>query len=78
MLLVLSTIAEPARAVLYVAIFALGSTLGMVGMSLVIGLPMRFTAARFARANWALRGLAGSFSLLVGLTMLHQLLLGGR
>jgi len=77
MLLVLSTIPEPVRAVLYVAVFALGSTLGMVGMSLLVGLPMRLTAIRFARLNLALRGLAGCFSLVVGLTMVYQLLLAG-
>lgn len=78
MLLVLSTIPEPARAVLYVVVFSLGTTLGMAGMSLVVGLPLRFTAARFARVNWALRGLAGCFSLLVGATMLYRLLLAGE
>jgi hypothetical protein len=73
MLLVLSTIADPALAVLYVAVFALGSTLGMVAMSLLVALPLRLTALRFAHANVALRGLAGCFSLVVGLTMLYQL-----
>lgn len=77
MLLVLSTIPERPLALLYVALFAVGSTLGMVATSLAIGLPLRFTARRFARANLALRALAGCFSLAVGTSMLYQLALRG-
>lgn len=77
MLLVLSTIPERSTAILYVALFAVGSTLGMVATSLALGLPLRFTARRFARANLALRALAGSFSLIVGVSMLYELVLRG-
>jgi hypothetical protein len=77
MLLVLSTIPERSLALLYVALFAAGSTLGMVATSLALGVPMRFTARRFARANLALRALAGCFSLVVGASMLYQLALRG-
>lgn len=77
MLLVLSTIPERSTAILYVALFAVGSTLGMVATSLALGLPLRFTARRFARANLALRALAGSFSLVVGASMLYELTLRG-
>lgn len=73
MLLVLSTIPSPALGLVYVAVFAAGSTLGMVATSLVVGLPMQLTASRFAGAGLALRGLAGCASLGVGLTMIHHL-----
>lgn len=77
MLLVLSTIPERSLAVLYVLLFAVGSTLGMVATSLALGAPLRFTARRFARANLALRALACGFSLVVGTSMLYQLVLRG-
>jgi len=77
MLLVLSTIPERSLALLYVVLFAVGSTLGMVVTSLALGAPLRFTARRFARANLALRALACGFSLVVGTSMLYQLVLRG-
>jgi hypothetical protein len=73
MLLVLSTISEPAVALLYVAVFAVGSTLGMVLVSLAVGLPLHLTDGRFRRLNLALRGAAGCASLGIGVTMIYEL-----
>ncbi len=73
MLLVLSTIKSPAVAMLYVLVFGVGSIGGMMLMSALIGLPIYLTAARFNRANLALRGLAGVFSLAFGLFMVYEI-----
>lgn len=67
MLLVLSTIRQPAIALIYVLIFGLGSTAGMMIMSALVGLPAKLTAHRFTRANAILRGAAGVFSVALGL-----------
>jgi hypothetical protein len=67
MLMVIPTIHAPAIALVYVAIFGVGSIGGMMLMSALVGLPVLFTAARFARVNLLLRGLAGVFSLGLGL-----------
>jgi hypothetical protein len=67
MLMVIPTIHAPAIALVYVAIFGVGSIGGMMLMSLLVGLPVLFTAARFARVNLLLRGLAAVFSLCLGL-----------
>jgi ABC-type nickel/cobalt efflux system permease component RcnA len=72
-LLVLSTINSPLIGLLYIAIFGLGSIGGMMLMSALVGLPVHFTAARFTRANLALRGLAGLFSLSFGLLMVYRI-----
>lgn len=78
MLLVLTTIAEPALALLYVAVFAAGSTLGMVLMSSLLGLPLRLAEGRRSRGvHLALRGLAGCASLAIGLTMIWELAVRG-
>jgi sulfite exporter TauE/SafE len=66
MLVVLSTIRRPAIALIYVLIFGLGSTGGMMIMSTLVGLPAKFTAHRFTRANAILRGAAGLFSVALG------------
>jgi len=63
MLGVLATIRSLPLALGYIVIFGLGSIGGMMIMSLVIGLPARFTATSFLRANLAVRALSGAFSL---------------
>ncbi len=77
MLLVLSSIPTPATGLLYIAVFGVGSTGGMMLMSALVGLPLHFTAARFNRANLAVRGLAGLFSLTFGLFMAYEIGFGG-
>ena len=72
-LLVLATIPSPVASLLYIAIFGIGSIGGMMIMSALFALPARLTARRFSRANFALRGLAGLFSLGFGLLMIYQI-----
>jgi sulfite exporter TauE/SafE len=72
-LLVLTTISSQAIGLLYIAIFGIGSIGGMMLMSTLFALPTRFTAARFTRANFVLRCLAGVFSLSFGLFMVYEI-----
>lgn len=73
MLLVLSTIRQPIVALVYVLIFGIGSTGGMMIMSALVGLPARLTAHRFTRVNAMLRGAAGAFSVALGLLITLQI-----
>lgn len=73
MLLVLTTIPAPVVGLAYIAIFGLGSIGGMMLMSVLVGLPVHLTASRFSRANMAIRGCAGLFSLSFGLFMVYQI-----
>ncbi len=73
MLLVLSTISSPAVGIIFIIIFGIGSIGGMMLMSALISLPLRFTADRFKRANLAVRLAAGAFSLAFGLFMVYQI-----
>jgi sulfite exporter TauE/SafE len=73
MLLILTTIPSPAVGIAYILIFGIGSIGGMMLMSMLVGLPFHFTARRFARAEWILRGAAGLFSLGFGLFMVYQI-----
>ena len=77
-LLVLSTISSPAVGLLYIAIFGIGSIGGMMIMSTLMALPARFAAARYTRANLALRCVTGLFSLTFGLFMIYQIGFVGR
>lgn len=72
MLLVLPTISSPAVALVYIAIFGLGSIAGMMIMSLFMGLPLYFTADRFLLVNKGIRVLAGAFSLVWGALLINE------
>jgi len=73
MLLVLSTISSPWIGMSYILIFGIGSIGGMMLMSLLLSLPFHLTTARFGRVEWAIRGMAGLFSLGFGLFMVYQI-----
>ena len=73
MLLVLSTIRQPFVALGYVLMFGIGSTGGMMLMSVLIGLPALLTAHRFGRANAILRGVAAGFSIVLGAAIAYDI-----
>ena len=73
MLVVLTTVPSSLVGLLYIVVFGVGSIGGMMVMSTLFALPARLTATRFTRANVALRGLAGLFSLSFGLFMIYQI-----
>jgi high-affinity nickel-transport protein len=72
-LLVLAAIPSLFLGLLYIAIFGVGLVGGMMIMSTLLALPAKLTSGRFARANIALRGLAGLFSLCLGIFMVYDI-----
>lgn len=77
MLFVLPTITSPAVALLYLLIFGAGSIAGMMIMSLLMGLPLHFTATRFDIVNKGIRVCAGVFSLVWGTLLINEKLIQG-
>ncbi len=73
MLAVLAKIKSVPLQFAYIAIFGIGSIGGMMVMSLILSLPIRLTADHFTRTNWAMRALAGVFSLGFGLFMAYEI-----
>lgn len=71
--LVVAEIRSPFVGLFYMFVFGLGSIGGMMLMSLLVGLPLHLTAARFTRFNTALRLAAGVFSFGFGLLMVYQI-----
>lgn len=69
----LGTISSPLVGMAYIIVFGVGSIGGMMLMSLLVGLPIHLTAARFLRLNLTMRGAAGLFSLGFGLFMVYQI-----
>ena len=66
MLLVLSTIHTPIEGVIYILIFGIGSILGMMLISTLIGLPFALSSGRFASRNDRIRFIAGTLSVALG------------
>lgn len=73
MLGVLATIKSTAVAFAYIIIFGIGSIGGMMVMSVILSLPMHLTPDHFTKTNFALRALAGCFSLGFGLFMAYDI-----
>ncbi|HYP29069.1 MAG TPA: sulfite exporter TauE/SafE family protein [Blastocatellia bacterium] len=73
MLLILSSISSAAVGLGYIALFGIGSIGGMIIMSGLLSLPLRYTAGRFGRANLTMRLLAGIFSIGIGLFMVYEI-----
>ena len=73
MLLVLSTISSPLVGMSYILVFGIGSIGGMMVMSLLLSLPFHFTAKTFGGVELTMRGLAGAFSISLGLFMIYQI-----
>jgi hypothetical protein len=71
LLLALTVMSSPLAAFSYIAVFGVGSIMGMTTMSLLVGVPARLTT-HFARTNQAVRGLSGLFSVGLGLFIVYE------
>jgi hypothetical protein len=76
MVLVLSALPSPGSMLLYILVFGLGSTAGMLLLSGLIGIPFAATASRLPRAHITIQALAGAGSLVFGLVMASRLAAG--
>jgi ABC-type nickel/cobalt efflux system permease component RcnA len=73
MLLVLTTIPSPMLGLAYIGLFGVGSIIGMLMMSSVVGLPFVWTAQRFGRLNRGIKVTAGVFSTAFGIFLAWQI-----
>jgi high-affinity nickel-transport protein len=72
LLLTLTVISSPVAAFSYMAVFGVGSMMGMSTMSLLISVPALLTVERFTRTHLALRGFFGLFSVALGLSIVFE------
>ena len=56
----------------YIAVFGLGSIIGMTALAVVISLPLRWSARSLTWAHNGLTGALGMFTLGLGILILHQ------
>lgn len=73
-LLVLTTMPSPTAAMLYILVFGIGSTAGMLVLSGLIGAPFALTTGGSRTLAMSLQLVVGAASILVGLLMLRSML----
>jgi high-affinity nickel permease len=73
MLLVLSTVDSVINGLVFIAIFGIGSVLGMLLLSTLIGLPFVFTAKRFTGINKYIRAAASIVSISLGISIMYEI-----
>ena len=71
LLLLTLAVMSPLTAFSYIGVFGVGSMMGMIIMSVLVGVPARLTA-QFARTALAVRGLSGLFSVALGLFIVYE------
>jgi len=71
-LLVVSIMSSVSQGLFFLLFFGVGSILGMVALSGLIGLPFRLTARFSLRLNLWVQGVAGLISILLGLSIMWQ------
>ena len=71
-LLVLTQISSPLLGLLYLAVFGVGSILGMLLMSGIVGLPFVLSSRKLGGVNYQLQMWAGTLSVLFGLWYAYQ------
>lgn len=76
-LLVLASVRDLWVGVVYLVLFGVGSILGMMVMSSIIGLPFVLSAKRFARFNGAIKIVAGLVSIGLGIFIMTSIGLAG-
>jgi high-affinity nickel-transport protein len=72
-LLVLASIRDPRWAVAYLAVFGLGTVVGMVGVTLLLAVPAAVAGARLRPMQRGLQLAAGTASLVLGVVMANAL-----
>jgi hypothetical protein len=72
-LIVLGAIRSLPMGLLYILVFGVGSTVGMLVLSGLIGLPFALTSARAPAAYLGIQALAGAVSLLLGVLLASRL-----
>ena len=72
-LLVLATLRDTAFALVYLAVFGLGSVLGMALLTSALAAPLAFASRRFTSFTRRLCGISGAVSVAFGLFLIYQI-----
>ena len=72
LLLTLDTVPSIATGILYIALFGLGSVFGMAILSVIIAIPLRYSAKKLTWLHHSLQGAIGIATIIVGGLLIHE------
>jgi hypothetical protein len=72
-ILALNTVESIAQGLAYIAMFGVGSILGMAALAAVISLPLRFTPRGLTWAHNGLKALVGVITIGLGCALIYEL-----
>jgi ABC-type nickel/cobalt efflux system permease component RcnA len=75
LVLAVSQVANPVYGMLYVALFGIGSMVGMGALSTIIAVPLAVSARRLTWANRGLQGVVGTVTIAIGAMAIYTNLL---
>lgn len=67
-----TAVSDPLVGIGYVVLFGLGSIVGMAALSMVIAVPLGYTARTLTWANRSLQGGIGAATLVLGLVVMYD------
>ncbi|MGI8739774.1 MAG: urease accessory protein [Gammaproteobacteria bacterium] len=71
-LLTLETVSSPAVGITYIALFGVGSIAGMAALSVVIAVPLRYSAHGLTRLHNGVQGVIGVATVMLGGMLMYQ------
>lgn len=72
-ILALDNVSSPAQGILYIALFGIGSILGMAMLAVAISLPLRYTSRSFTWAHNGLKAAVGIVTIGLGSVLIYEL-----
>jgi high-affinity nickel permease len=72
-LLVVAAIPDPRWSVAYLSVFGLGTVLGMMSITAILALPIRYASGRLLALDGYLRFASGALSIVFGLVLAHEI-----
>ena len=73
MILALDSVSSPVQGVVYIALFGIGSILGMAMLATAISLPLRYSARSFTWAHNGLKATVGMVTIGLGSILIYEL-----
>ena len=71
-ILTLSTLNSLSEGLIYLGLFGVGSLVGMALLSVVIAIPLKYSALYLTRFNDLINGLLGTATIFIGLVVLFR------
>ena len=72
-ILALDSVSSPAQGIVYIALFGIGSVLGMAMLATAISLPLRFSSRSFTWAHNGLKATVGMVTIGLGSILIYEL-----